>query len=354
MPDKEQKTENPTGRRLSKEREKGNLFRNRDVVIAGLFLAEIMLLKSLLSEGYDRYKAYVQALFQQPVPADFTQEYVRELVNTILILVAKTVGPLMLLVVTLTFVGLFAQGGWNLTFEPLGFKLNRILPKNNFLKIFSKQGLIRLLKEALLFLIIINSSWGMITEVWAQLPAWGKVDPEISLVKALSFSYGLAWKVGMAYLVIAILIFLFEKYQFKTNLKMTKQEVKDEYKDQEGNPQIKGKIRSLQIQAARRRMMNAIPEATMVITNPTHYAVALKYDSKTMPAPTVVAKGKNLIAQKIKSLAQEHMIPIVENKPLAQLLYKKVEIGEVIPVELYRVVAEMLAYVMRLRETSYR
>ncbi len=353
MPDKEQRTEDPTGRRLAKEREQGNLFRNRDIVIAGLFLAEIMLLKSVLSNGYHEYKSYMQDLFRAPVPSEFTLEYTQGLINAILILVTKIVGPLIVLVLVLTFVGLFAQGGWNFTFEPLGFKLDRILPKNNFLKIFSKSGLVRLAKEALLFAVIAIFSYNLITDVWAQLPVWGKVSPEISMFKALSFSYGLAWNVGVTYLGISILLFLFEKHQFKTGLKMTKQEVKDEVKDQEGNPQIRGKIRSLQIQAARRRMMKAVPEATMVVTNPTHYAVALKYDPKSMPAPTVVAKGKNLIAQKIKAIAQEHKVPVVENKPLAQLLYKKVEIGEIIPVELYRIVAEMLAYVMRLREKAY-
>jgi len=330
------------------------MFRNRDIVLAALFLSEIMLLKSILSQGYDSFKAYFQELFRYPIPADFTVVYLREHINAILWLVVKMVGPLMLLVVTITFLGLFAQGGWNLTFEPLQIKLDRIFPKNNFLKFFSKSGLVRLAKEALLFTFIALFSWNLITDVWAQLPTWGKVSPEISLFKALSFTYGLAWNVGTVYLVMSALIFLFERRQFFTNLKMTKQEVKDEYKDQEGNPEIKSKIRGLQIQAARRRMMKAVPEATMVVTNPTHYAIALKYDPKSMPAPTVVAKGKNLIAEKIKAVAQEHKIPIVENKPLAQMLYKKVEIGEIIPVELYRAVAELLAYVMRIRESSYR
>jgi len=351
--DKEQRTEQATGRRLDKEREKGNLFRNRDLVLAVLFLAEIMVLRSSLTNGYESFKNYYQRLFLYPFPAEMTLTYMQEQVTLTLILILRIIGPVVLLVIGITFIGLFVQGGWNFTFDPLHFKANRIFPKNNFTRVFSEAGVVRLFKEALLFAIVGLLAWNLMSDLWTQLPTWGRAAPQASLFRTMSISYDLAWNVGLAYLVISIVAFFMERRQFYRNLKMTKQEVKDEYKDTEGNPEIKGRIRNMQIRAARRRMMKAVPEATMVVTNPTHFAVALKYDPGKTPAPMVVAKGKNLIAQKIREIAKEHHVPIVENKPLAQTLYKQVEIGDSIPMELYRAVAEMLAYVMRMKELTY-
>ncbi|MGA1195413.1 MAG: EscU/YscU/HrcU family type III secretion system export apparatus switch protein, partial [Candidatus Latescibacterota bacterium] len=163
----------------------------------------------------------------------------------------------------------------------------------------------------------------------------------------------MVFKVGMytalALLVMAILDYAYQRFEFNKSIRMTKQEVKEESKQTEGDPQVRMRIRSLQRENARRRMMDDVPEADVVITNPTHFAVALKYDMDTMATPIVVAKGKNLIAQKIKEIARESGVPMVENKPLAQALFKSVEIGQGIPEELYRAVAEVLAYVFRLK-----
>jgi flagellar biosynthetic protein FlhB len=148
---------------------------------------------------------------------------------------------------------------------------------------------------------------------------------------------------------LAVLDYAYQRWEYNQSIRMTKQEVKEESKQTEGDPQIRMRIRSLQRENARRRMMDSVPEADVVITNPTHYAVALKYDVDTMAAPKVVAKGQNLIAQKIKEIARENGVPTVENKPLAQALFKSVEIGHDIPEDLYRAVAEVLAYVFRLK-----
>ena len=163
-------------------------------------------------------------------------------------------------------------------------------------------------------------------------------------------SINLAIRMTFAITVIAILDFFYQRYDYDKNLKMSKQEVKEEYKQSEGDPQIKSKIKEKQRQAAMRRMMQEIPKADVIITNPTHFAVAIKYDEDKFEAPYVVAKGKNLIAQNIKQKARETSIPIVENKPLAQALYKEVEIGQMISPQLYEAVAEILAYVYSLKE----
>ena len=156
-------------------------------------------------------------------------------------------------------------------------------------------------------------------------------------------------RVSVIYVVIAAADFAYQKWKFHEDMKMTKQEVKEEYKNQEGNPEIKGKIRSKMREASQRRMMQSLPEADVVITNPTHYAVAIKYDPDVSPAPIVIAKGEDYLAQKIKETAREHSIEIVENKPLARMLYANVEIGAEIPPELYQAVAEVLAFVYHVK-----
>ena len=169
----------------------------------------------------------------------------------------------------------------------------------------------------------------------------------IGLVGDILFSVGI--KVAAAYLVIALLDFAYQKWKFRQDMMMTKQEVKDEYKNQEGDPQIKGKQRQRMREASQRRMMQQLPEADVVITNPTHFAVAIKYDPDMYDAPYVLAKGEDYLAQKIKEIAREHDIEIVENKPLARMLYANVDIGGLIPPELYQAVAEVLAFVYHLK-----
>jgi flagellar biosynthetic protein FlhB len=162
----------------------------------------------------------------------------------------------------------------------------------------------------------------------------------------------LAIKISVVLLFVALFDFAFQRYDYATNLKMSKQEVKEELKETEGNPQLKGRVRQVQREMARQRMMSEIPKADVIVTNPVHLAVALKYEPKDMPAPLVVAKGQRLIAEKIKEIARDHGVPVVENKPLAQSLFKLVDVGQFVPSTLYRAVAEVLAYIYRMKETG--
>lgn len=198
-----------------------------------------------------------------------------------------------------------------------------------------------ILKLSVLFYVVYSSlqnEWGMIVNIY-QLDLWPALTMIVDLVLNISF------KICVVFLALAFADWYYQKRKFRTDMKMTKQEVKDEYKNAEGNPQIKGQIRRKMQEASRRRMMQALPEADVVITNPTHLAVALKYDREAAEAPVVIAKGADFLAQKIKDTARENQIEIVENKPLARMLYHNVEIGDQIPPELYQVVAEILAYV---------
>jgi len=174
-----------------------------------------------------------------------------------------------------------------------------------------------------------------------------------SVVDILAFTGWVAFKICLGacvtLIVLAALDYAYQRWEYEKSLRMTKQEVKDEYKQTEGDPNVKARIRSIQLETARRRMMEAVPEADVVITNPTHLAVALRFDAHKMAAPCVVAKGSGYVAERIKQIAEEHHVPIVENKPLARTLVKTVDIGDVIPVELYKAVAQILAYVYRLK-----
>jgi len=161
-------------------------------------------------------------------------------------------------------------------------------------------------------------------------------------------------KIGAAILVIAVIDFIYQKYEFEKSIRMTKQEVQDELKDTEGSPQIKARVRQIRREAARKRMMDGVPTADVVITNPTQLAVALKYDQEMMNSPQVVARGERLIAKRIREIAKAHGIPIVEDKPLARSLFKMCNIGDLVPEKLYRAVAEVLAYVYKLKEKAVR
>jgi flagellar biosynthetic protein FlhB len=226
------------------------------------------------------------------------------------------------------------------------------LKKLNFVtglkKFVSLRMLVDLGKNIGKLVVVGAAAYFTIREEWENLPLLGDMSLIETLLYIISVCFTIFWRCMLAMLILAILDWIYQKYDFEKNLKMSKQEVKDEYKQSEGDPAVKARIRSVQREMARKRMMEAVPEATVVITNPTHLAVAIKYE-EGMPAPVVVAKGAGFVAQKIKAIAAENDVPLVENKPLARTMFKATEIGDLIPAELYRAVAEILAYVYRLK-----
>jgi flagellar biosynthetic protein FlhB len=226
-------------------------------------------------------------------------------------------------------------------------KLSKLNPINGVKRIFSLNSLMELIKSLLKIGIIGWMAFLYLRQNQDKLLIIMDM-PIMDALKLLSSTVvSLGIRISAAYLVIAAADFLYQKWKFSEDMKMTKQEVKEEYKSQEGDPAIKGKIRQKMQEASRRRMMQALPQADVVITNPTHYAVALRYDKEIAEAPFLVAKGADHMAQKIKEAAKEYDIEIVENKPLARSLYANVELGEEIPEELYVAVAEVLAIVYR-------
>jgi flagellar biosynthetic protein FlhB len=228
-------------------------------------------------------------------------------------------------------------------------KLTRLNPIAGLKKLVSLRSMVELVKSVIKILFIGGIAFGIVKNEITAMPALMQQE----VVEILLFIGRVAFKifffVCLALIVLAFFDYVYQRWQYEQSLKMTKQEVKDERKQIEGDPKVKGRIRRVQLELARRRMMEAVPEADVVITNPVHLALALKFDAAKMIAPTIVAKGSGYVAERIKEIARIHQVPIIENKPLAQALHKMVEIGEFIPVELYRAVAEVLAYVYRLK-----
>jgi flagellar biosynthetic protein FlhB len=257
--------------------------------------------------------------------------------------------PFLLPILIAGLAGNIGQIGFEMHGEPLQPKLTKLNPISGLKRFVSLRSLVELAKSIIKILVIGGIAFGIVKKETTALPALMQQE----VVDILFFIGKVAFKifffVCLALIILAVLDYAYQRWQYEQSLKMTKQEVKDERKQSEGDPKVKGRIRRVQLELARRRMMEAVPQADVVITNPVHLAVALKFDASKMVAPTIVAKGSGHIAERIKEIARNHQVPIVENKPLAQALHKMVEIGEFIPVELYRAVAEVLAYVYRLK-----
>lgn len=244
------------------------------------------------------------------------------------------------------------QFGFVLTTVPFKWSFARLNPITGFKNVFSKRIAVNLAKQLLKLsavVIIIYSTISGNLGLFAQV---GQSSPAAVVGLTFSVIYSMAWKFGLFLVVVGLLDYAYEKWNLEQNLKMTKQEVKDEWRQSEGNPEAKAALKRRQREFARRRMMQAVPRATVVVTNPTHYAVALEWDEIKMDAPVVTAKGADLVAKRIRDLAREHGISIMENPPLARTLYEKVELDQPIPPNLYAAVAQVIAFVYKLKRKT--
>jgi flagellar biosynthetic protein FlhB len=271
--------------------------------------------------------------------------------------IAAVLLPLGQIVLGLMVIGLvvtFAQTGLSLSGKRKLFDFSRVNPITGFKRLLSSDGLFNLLKALIKLLVVGWVAYSFLRVNLEKMLALGQLDLQSGVRDWVSLAIAMMWRVGTAYLILAIIDYIYQRWQFYKNMRMTKEEVKEEYKSSEGDPAIKGRIRQQQQQMARRRMMSAVPKADVIITNPTHFAVAVKYDSTSMQAPRVLAKGTLLVAQRIVDIARNHTIPVVQNIPLARTLYAAVDIDQEIPSELYMAMAEVLAYVYRLRDRKFQ
>ena len=350
--DKSSKTEKPTPRKLRKAREKGQIARSREIPMIATLLGMLLILYyfgSNIVEGLER-EIHNQLRFS--VSRDIDTMMIWTIFRDIAIRIGALIIPVFLGIAAISVVSNVAQGGLAVASESLKPKFNKLNPVEGVKKIFSKNGLVNLGKSLVLITAIGVISWQVISDNMSLFPRLILMDVRQIFHWTTTICFKILIRVAVLMIVVAIADYAFQKHQFKDRLKMSKQEIKDEYKEMEGDPTTKRRIRRIQLELARKRMMNDVPTADVVITNPTHYAAALSYKMDSMAAPKVIAKGTNLVAQKIKDLAREHDIPIVENKPLAQAIYKTVKVGDYIPFDLYKAVAEILAYVFKTRDMN--
>ncbi len=347
-----EKTEEPTAKKRADARKKGQVGKSQELNTAFVLLIGFFILKILWEYIYGEianYTTYIYGHLMQSVDT----ETVLQLFVGIMIVLAKTVLPVMFAILIMGLgINLF-QVGLNFSTEAIEIKLDKLNPINGFGRIFSKRALVELVKSILKIIIIGFFLYNYLKDEIFVMPQFIYYDLGKSLEEISKIVFAMIFQVLAVIIILAVLDFSYQKWQTTQDLKMTKQEVKDEVKQSEGDPQIKGKIRQKQRQMAMARMMQEVPKADVIITNPTHYAVALQY-SQGMTAPAVLAKGQDFVAQKIKEIAKEHKVPIVENKPLARALFAAVEVGDMVPPELYQAVAEVLAYVYRLKHKRYR
>jgi flagellar biosynthetic protein FlhB len=349
------RTEKPSPKKRKDARKKGQVARSKELSSAAVYLVVL----SFFGLGGAAYilrelQIFTGFLWRSFLTVEITPQSSRELLHYCGWSVMKLAAPLLLLTLVIG-VGTFgAQGGWVFSTEKLKVSFSNINPARKLKSIFSSRGLVELGKALGLIAVITFLALDVLNDRMVELHtmAFMSVPTILSVFGDVLFT--IALRVGIFMALVAVADYFFQRHRFEKDLKQTKQEVKDDFKEMEGNPVVKGRIRRLQMQMARRRMLSAVPTADVVITNPTEYAVALKYDIEKMAAPKVVAKGKERLAAKIKEIAREHRVPTVENVPLAQALYKSVEVDQEVPAKLYQAVAQILAYVYKLKETSWR
>ena len=342
-----EKTEEPTAKKKSDARNKGQVAKSQELNAAFILFVGFWTMKILGTYTYGEIAAYAAYIFGN-LNTTVDTETVMRLFLGIIIVLLKTAFPIMVAIMIIGLAINIVQVGWNFMTEPLGFDLGKLNPINGFGRIISKRSLVELLKSLFKILIIGLFLYENLKDEILQMPKLLYLDLNVSMTKIADIIFMMAFKICAIFFVLAILDYMYQKWEHNEQLKMTKQEVKEEFKQTEGDPQIKGKIRQKQREMAMSRMMQEVPKADVIVTNPTHFAVALRY-SDGMRAPEVIAKGQDLVALKIKEVALATGVVIVENKPLARALYAAVEIGGTVPPELYKAVAEVLAYVYHLK-----
>ena len=342
-----EKTEEPTSKRKSDARNKGQVAKSQELNAAFVLIVGFWAMKALGSNMYREIAGYTAYIFEH-LNTTVDIESVMRLFISIAMVFLKTAFPIMVAIMLIGLAINIVQVGWNFTTEPLSFDLNKLNPISGFGRIFSKRSLVELIKSLFKIFIIGLFIYDNIKDEILQMPKLLYLDLGVSLSKIAEIVFAMAFKICGIFFALAILDYMYQKWDHNEQLKMTKQEVKEEFKQMEGDPQIKGKIKQKQREMAMSRMMREVPKADVIVTNPTHFAVALRYEAG-MRAPEVIAKGQDLVAQRIKDTAREAGVMIVENKPLARALYAAVEIGDSVPPELYKAVAEVLAYVYHLK-----
>lgn len=348
-----EKTEPATDKKLRDARDEGKVAKSKELTAAFDLIVLFLVLKVFMSFVGEKLLGFFSYIYNRmpdflnETQKDMSSVTVRNFMNDIILQFLLTCLPFFIFGVVVTILVSIVQVGWKVTTKPMAPKLDKFNPINGFKRIFSNDAIFELIKSVLKIGVILYMAYSSIKShqndifILYELP----LKRAVALVGDIIINTGL--KISIVYLIVGIVDYIYNKHKFNEDMKMTKQEVKDEFKNTEGDPAIKGQQRKRMQEASQRRMMQDVPKADVVITNPTHFAVAIKYDADTNQAPVVTAKGQDYVAMKIKEIARDNNIRIVENKPLARMLFHNVELGAEIPPELYQSVAEILAMIYK-------
>ncbi len=345
------RTEQPTPKRREDARKKGDVPRSRELTMTGVMLsgaaAMLLLAEPMGDDLLDAFRGGFAIERERLLDEHYLGPALAQIASQSFL----SLLPLVVVLLFAVFLSAAAIGGFSFSLKAAAFKVERLNPLKGIKRIFSLNGLNELVKAMAKFTVVaaIAVSW-----LWYsvdRLLALGRQPIGDGILSALKICGVSLLIVSLGLLFIAAFDVPFQLWQYQKKLRMTRQQVKDEFKETEGRPEVKSRIRTLQQEVAQRRMMEELPTADVVITNPTHFAVALKYDETSMGAPQVIAKGKDLLAQRIREVAAEHGVPLFSAPPLARVLYRTTEIGDEIPAKLYTAVAQVLAYIYQLSET---
>ena len=347
-----EKTEEATSKHLKDARNEGQVAKSQELITATMLFIFFISLKvlsgyianNILKSFHKAYRYISIYALDKPAVGNASAMIRQGMLDIFL-----TVIPIFAFAIVVAIVLNILQVKWNITTKPLHPKWSKLNPISGFKKLFSLSKLFELLKAVVKIAIIFYLAYDTLIDKVVILKILYDLDLLNAVLYISDLVIDLGIKISAVYLIIGLADYIYQKFKFKKDMKMTKEEVKDEYKQQEGDPKVKGKIKSKMRETSMRRMMQQMPDADVVITNPTHFACAIKYDKETASAPVLIAKGADHLARKLKEVAKEHNVPIVENKALARMLYYNVELDTEIPEELYQMTAEVLAYVYQLK-----
>ena len=346
------KTEDATAKKLKDARMEGQVARSKELISASGLATFFIVLKVFTGyigesfiKSFDKSFGNIDKLSREEFSTALVSGLLGDVIRTIILICI----PVFITSILVAFVVVLFQVKWQVSLKTMMPKFSKLNPVNGFKKLLSKEKLVDILIEVVKIAVVSYLAYQTLKEEWQTLFILYDLKLEQAVLLLGDMAINLGMKISMIFLIIGVGDLIYQKLKFKKEMKMSKQEVKDEFKNSEGDPLIKGKIRSKMREVSQRRMMQALPTADVVITNPTHLAAAIKYDKAASEAPILIAKGADFLAQKIKDVARENNIEIVENKPLARMLYYNVELGDEIPPELYQMTAEVLAYVYGLK-----
>ncbi len=343
----QEKTEKPTGKRRKDARKEGNVFQSREICTVAILFGVFWMIRILFPFIYTQIRQYFNWIMD--AMAGEPESFLTYQLFLVTVLTAfKCALPLLFAAFLLGVLSHGVQTRFNVAFKALRPKFSKLNPLKGIKKLFSLKNLMEVVKSLIKIALLLILLYNILTADLAQIGRMLGLPVMNSAVLTLNMIFNLVMKVCLAFTVVAFFDFLFQRWQYEKDLKMTKQEVKDEFKQTEGNPEIKGRIRRIQRQMAMSRMMQKVPEADVIIRNPTHFAVAVQYNPDKHAAPVVLAKGQDELALRIVRTGEEHGVHVIENRPLARALYASCELDREIPAEFYGAVAEVLVYIYRV------